>query len=50
MFEKIGFSLAIPRAKSVDEAVAQCRVFYSEKEELEDGVRAVYFKLIWPQV
>jgi ASC-1-like (ASCH) protein len=50
MFEEIGFSMAIPRAKSLEEAIAQCRVFYSESEESEHGVRAVYFKLIWPQV
>ncbi|MEO7618001.1 MAG: ASCH domain-containing protein, partial [Candidatus Saccharibacteria bacterium] len=50
MFQKLGYSMAIPRAKSLDEAILQCRVFYSEDEEAQYGVRAVYFKLIWPQV
>ncbi len=50
MFEAIGFSTAIPRAKSIEEALATCRQFYSESEESEFGVRAVYFTLIWPLV
>ena len=50
MFETIGYESAIPRAISIDSAIEQCRIFYSESEELEHGVRAVHFKLIWPQV
>lgn len=50
MFEKIGFALVIPRAESINDAIEQCRVFYSEEDERAHGVRAVHFKLIWPQV
>ena len=50
MFESIGYELAIPRASSIDSAIEQCRIFYPESEERQHGVRAVHFKLIWPQV
>ena len=50
MFEAIGFSESIPRANSIDHAIAQCRAFYSKADEQSYGVIAVYFKLIWPIV
>jgi ASC-1-like (ASCH) protein len=50
MFEQIGYELAIPRAVSIDEALAKCREFYTEAEEKEHGVRAIHFKLIWPTI
>ncbi len=50
MFETIGYNLALPQAASIDEAIEQCRVFYTEDEEKTVGVRAVHFKLIWPTI
>ncbi len=50
MFVTIGYDRAIPRATSIEEAVSQCRIFYTENEEKAVGVRAIHFKLIWPKI
>lgn len=50
MFDHLGYQTAIPRAKSIDEAIKQLRMFYTEAEEKEHGVRAIHFKLIWPTI
>ena len=50
MFEAIGYESAIPRDFSIEEAIEQCRIFYTEDEEKGVGVRAIHFKLIWPTI
>jgi ASC-1-like (ASCH) protein len=46
MFETIGLEKAIPRAKSIDDAVVVCHQFYTPEQEKEFGVLAIYFKVL----
>lgn len=46
MFETIDFQQAVPGAKTVEEAVAVCRQFYTPDEEAKYGTLAIYFKVI----
>jgi len=45
MLEMVGVSSVLPRAKSIDDAIAEIRKFYSPEEEDRYGVLAIYFKM-----
>jgi|GEM_PF-599308 len=46
LFEAEGLKATMPWHKSIDEAVAECRRFYSEGEEEANGVLAIEFELV----
>lgn len=46
MLEAVGYEKTIPRAGSLEEALADYRKFYSEEDEAEYGVLAIHFRLL----
>lgn len=46
MLQTVGYKKAIPRAKSLEEAVGDYRKFYSADDEKEYGVLAIHFELL----
>ena len=46
MLSKIGYKNLLPRASSLEEAVAQYHKYYPLSEESKFGVIAIYFKIV----
>lgn len=46
MFEEEGLEKIVPHAKDVEQAVSECRAYYTEEDEKEYGVVAVQIRVI----